>query len=177
MADTTAEDAEAAAGETGAEAGAEETPKKRLSGKQLVLFIVLPAVLALGLVGAGAWFFGLLDPILGHSSEAKPEPPKPVVFHDLPDMLVNIQGGGRQQSYLKLKVSLEIDDPTAIPKLDQLMPRIIDNFQVYLRELRPEDLAGSSGMYRLKEELLFRINAAVHPVKIKDVLFKEMLVQ
>lgn len=177
MADTTAEDAEAAAGEGGAEAGAEEQPKKRFSGKQLVLFIVLPAVLALGLVGAGAWFFGLLDPILGHSTEAKPEPPKPVVFHDLPDMLVNIQGGGRQQSYLKLKVSLELDDPAAIPKLDQLMPRIIDNFQVYLRELRPEDLTGSSGMYRLKEELLFRINAAVQPVKIKDVLFKEMLVQ
>ena len=177
MADTTAEDAEAATGEGGAEAGAEGQPKKRLSGKQLVLFIVLPAVLALGLVGAGTWFFGLLDPILGYSTEAEPEPPKPVVFHDLPDMLVNIQGGGRQQSYLKLKVSLELDDPTAVPKLDLLMPRIIDNFQVYLRELRPEDLTGSSGMYRLKEELLFRINAAVHPVKIKDVLFKEMLVQ
>jgi flagellar protein FliL len=58
-----------------------------------------------------------------------------------------------------------------------VLPRIIDNFQVYLRELRVEDLKGSGGMYRLREELLLRVNAAVAPAKINDVLFKEMLVQ
>ncbi|MFX9073467.1 flagellar basal body-associated FliL family protein, partial [Acinetobacter baumannii] len=59
----------------------------------------------------------------------------------------------------------------------QTLPRIIDNFQVYLRELRLDDLKGSAGMYRLREELLLRVNMAAQPVKIKDVLFKEMLVQ
>ncbi len=58
-----------------------------------------------------------------------------------------------------------------------MMPRIIDNFQVYLRELRVEDLKGSAGMYRLREEMLIRVSAAVAPAKINDVLFKEMLVQ
>ena len=58
-----------------------------------------------------------------------------------------------------------------------LSPRIIDNFQVYLRELRVEDLRGSAGIYRLREELLARVNNAVHPTKVKDVLFKDMLVQ
>jgi len=57
------------------------------------------------------------------------------------------------------------------------MPRIIDNFQVYLRELRLEDLRGSAGMYRLREELLTRVVAAAQPVRVKDVLFKEMLIQ
>jgi flagellar protein FliL len=57
------------------------------------------------------------------------------------------------------------------------MPRIIDNFQVYLRELRVEDLRGSGGIYRLREELLTRVNAATAPAKVVDVLFKEMLVQ
>ena len=52
------------------------------------------------------------------------------------------------------------------------------NFQVYLRELRVEDeLSGSAGVYRLKEELLARVNAAVEPINVTDVLFKEMLVQ
>ena len=57
------------------------------------------------------------------------------------------------------------------------MTKIIDNFQTYLRELRIEDLRGSAGMYRLREELFVRVNAAAAPVKVKDVLFREMLVQ
>ena len=57
------------------------------------------------------------------------------------------------------------------------MPRVVDNFQVYLRELRLEDLGGSAGLFRLKEELLFRVNRAVDPVQVTDILFREMLVQ
>ncbi len=62
-------------------------------------------------------------------------------------------------------------------RISAVMPRIVDNFQIYLRELRIEDLRGSDGIYRLREELLARVNAAVAPVKVTDVLFKEMLVQ
>jgi flagellar protein FliL len=76
-----------------------------------------------------------------------------------------------------MSVSLELDSAADLPKLQAVLPRIIDNFQVYLRELRVEDLKGSAGMYRLREELLLRVNAAVAPAKINDVLFKEMLVQ
>ena len=32
-------------------------------------------------------------------------------------------------------------------------------------------------MYRLREELLARIRAAVAPVRVRDILFKEMLIQ
>ena len=45
------------------------------------------------------------------------------------------------------------------------------------RELRKEDLNGSQGVFRLKEELLMRINSSAAPIKVNDVLFKEMLVQ
>jgi flagellar FliL protein len=96
---------------------------------------------------------------------------------DLPDILVNLQGGGRQQSFIKLKVALEYDELDTQLALNQKLPRVIDSFQVYLRELRSDDLAGSAGLQRLKEELLYRVNAAIFPQKIKDVLFKEMLVQ
>ena len=69
------------------------------------------------------------------------------------------------------------DAPDGVPRLQAVMPRIVDNFQVYLRELRVEDLRGSGGIYRLREELLARVNAAAAPIKVVDVLFKEMLVQ
>jgi len=57
------------------------------------------------------------------------------------------------------------------------LPRVTDIFQTYLRELRPSDLNGSAGLFRLKEELTRRVNAAVAPVKVSAVLFKEIVVQ
>jgi flagellar FliL protein len=50
-------------------------------------------------------------------------------------------------------------------------------FQVYLRELRTTDLNGSVGMFRLKEELTRRVNAAISPHHVNAVLFKEILIQ
>ena len=57
------------------------------------------------------------------------------------------------------------------------MPRVLDMFQLYLRELRSTDLDGSAGIFRLKEELLRRVNIEVHPHKVKRVLFKEIIIQ
>ena len=96
---------------------------------------------------------------------------------EIPDLIVNLNTSGRKSAFLKIKISLEITDPADIDTINQLLPRIVDNFKVYLRELRIEDLQGSAGMYRLHEELLRRVNIAVRPAKVKDVLFKEMLVQ
>ena len=98
-------------------------------------------------------------------------------FFEIPDLIVNLNTSGRKSVFLKIKISLEIADPADIDTINQLLPRIVDNFQVYLRELRVQDLQGSAGMYRLHEELLRRVNIAVRPAKVKDVLFKEMLVQ
>ncbi len=158
---------------------AEAKPREGgMSGKTLVLFIVLPILLVLGGAG-GAYFAGVLDPLLGAKEEVEEPAPtaSQAVFYDLPEMLVNISGGGRKVSYLKISLSLELEDPSALVRVDQVLPRIVDNFQVYLRELRVEDLNGSAGLQRLREELLLRVNTAVHPVVVRDVLFKEMLVQ
>ncbi|ANK81644.1 MAG: hypothetical protein TEF_13200 [Rhizobiales bacterium NRL2] len=100
-----------------------------------------------------------------------------LIFYELPDMLVNLNTSGSQPRYLKIKVALEFGDGSIVKRIDRVMPRIVDHFQVYLRELRREDLRGSAGMYRLKEELMIRVNQSVRPARIRDVLFKEMLVQ
>ncbi|HZB91110.1 MAG TPA: flagellar basal body-associated FliL family protein [Stellaceae bacterium] len=160
-----------------------ETPAEesgsRPSRKKLLLLII-GGVLLLG-VSVGVLFFtGVLGKVLGHKEPEKvmaENAPPPAVFFDLPDLLVNLNTTGRKEAFLKLQVSLELERPEDLPRLQAVMPRIIDNFQVYLRELRVEDLRGSGGIYRLREELLARVNAAVAPIKITDVLFKEMLVQ
>ncbi|MBL8836560.1 MAG: flagellar basal body-associated FliL family protein [Alphaproteobacteria bacterium] len=167
-----------AAGADGAEGG-EGEGKKKLSGKKLVLFIVLPAILGLGLIGGGVWFFFLRGSSHHEEqhAEAAPPPPAPVVFMNLPEMIVNLNSGGRRANFLKINIALEVANATDVPRIEAVMPRIVDNFQVYLRELRVEDLRGSAGMFRLREELLARVNTAAQPARINDVLFREMLVQ
>ncbi len=173
------EDAEAVAGEGGG--------KKRLSGKKLVLFIGLPLLLLLLAGGAGAFFLLSGDDehaeagIEGEGGEGENGEGGPgkgkIVFYDLPEMLVNLNSGGKRASYLKITVALELENAEAVPKLEVIMPRVVHNFQVYLRELRLEDLKGSAGLLRLKEELLIRVQRAAGAIKVNDVLFKEMLVQ
>jgi flagellar FliL protein len=57
------------------------------------------------------------------------------------------------------------------------MPRLLDMFTGYLRETRPEELRGSAGTQRLREELLARANIATRPGTVTDVLFVELIVQ
>lgn len=160
----------------------EATPRKGgLSGKKLVLFVVVPLLLLIG-GGAGAYFMGVFgggeEPAAEEQVEEQmEEEAQAAVFHDLPDMLVNLNTGGRRSSFLKLSVALELTSEQDIARIEEIQPRIVDSFQVYLRELRIEDLSGSAGLQRLREELLLRVNSAAHPVEVRDVLFKQMLVQ
>lgn len=149
--------------------------KKKLSGRQIVLFG--GAALLILLLGAVLWIM-----LAGGSDDKKAETAavaeaKEILFYELPELLVNLNTGGRKASYLKITVALEVDRRSAIAQLDAKLPRVIDDFQIYLRELRLEDLNGSAGMFRLKEELLSRVNTSLYPTEVKDVLFKEMLVQ
>ena len=167
--------------------------------KNLLMMVVLPVLLVLG-GAAGAYFSGLADPILsmlgggeppaveqtaeggealvaGGVPGSDPAPVGAVVFYDLPEMLVNLNTAGRRRNFLKMRVSLELANESDITTIEMVLPRIVDNFQIYLRELRLEDLEGAAGMYRLREELLNRVNAAVRPARVSNVLFKEMIVQ
>lgn len=155
--------------------------KKKFSGKKMVLFVVLP-VLLLGGGGAAFMMMGGDKDKAAHGKQAESARTAPVVmpktvFYDLPEMLVNLNSNTRRPTFLKIHVSLELTSDQDAEYVKKMSPRIIDNFQVYLRELRIDDLRGSAGIYRLREELLARINMAVRPAKVKDVLFKEVLVQ
>jgi flagellar FliL protein len=147
-------------------------PKKKLPLKMII--IAAAGLLVLGGGGAAAYLF------LGGAAHDKPglAALKPAIFVDLPDVLVNLSNAGSDRTqYLKVKIVLELPDPNLVAQIQPLMPRVMDAFQTYLRELRATDLDGSAGLYRLKEELTRRVNAAVAPNRITAVLFKEIVVQ
>ncbi|MGL4440142.1 MAG: flagellar basal body-associated FliL family protein [Bosea sp. (in: a-proteobacteria)] len=150
---------------------------KGLLGNKLVLGAV--GVALLGVVGGGGWFFFMKKPNAEQMAEASKPAAKKTGFVEMKEMLINITGAqpGERQNFIKVKVALEIADAKTAPDIAPLLPRVEDMFQVYMRELRPADLEGSAGTFRLKEELLRRVNVAVHPAKVDAVLFKELLVQ
>ncbi|MBZ0217769.1 MAG: flagellar basal body-associated FliL family protein [Fimbriimonadaceae bacterium] len=156
----------------------EEVKKKSFLSKKLI-FIVAGVLVLIGGAGGGAYFLGFLGG--GNERElasaAAPEVIDPPVFFDLPDMTVNLAGSRERSQYLRMEISIEVADKATLDVVKPFLPRVIDTFQVYLRELRSADLEGSAGIYRLKEELLRRVNLAVHPAKIDDVLFRKLLVQ
>ncbi|MBL8660997.1 MAG: flagellar basal body-associated FliL family protein [Rhodospirillales bacterium] len=135
-------------------------------------------------VGGGVYGSGVLDGVLGVGSEetageeaAAGEAPATVTFYELPDLVVSLNTNERKSTFLKARVTLELADSAGVAVVEQVMPRIIDYCQVYLRELRPDDLRGSAGTLRLREELRRRVAMAIAPARLRDVLFVELLVQ
>jgi flagellar protein FliL len=145
----------------------------KLSLKTMIIAGAAFLLLAGG--GAGAYFF-LFSSTKEAAEHAKA--PEPAVFVDMPDILVNLaNAGGDRTQYLKVKITLEVPDQVLAKQITPVMPRVTDAFQTYLRELRPTDLDGSAGLYRLKEELTRRVNVAIAPSRVSAVLFKEIVVQ
>ena len=196
-ADAKAKPAPASEGEEGGEA--EAAPKKK--GPPLKL-IIIGAAAGLLLVGGGGGAFMMLS----HPSakapahkQAKPrkkkdgkdekggkegdkngpqiaDGPDGVVFYTLPDIVVNMQAADGKPTYLKLKLTLELPSDDIVDVIEPNRPRLDDMFQTFLRELRPEDLAGSQGSYQLRMEILRRVNLVIAPAKINSVLIEEMLI-
>lgn len=100
-----------------------------------------------------------------------------VAFLEIPPIIVNLNTEDGTPRYLRLSVQLELENQDDLHAVEAIMPRVVDQFQTYLRELRVQDLRGSSGMYRIQTELLWRVNRAAAPVEVKDVLFQEFLIQ
>jgi flagellar FliL protein len=200
---TSAPEGEGEGGE-GGEGGPK--PKKKMSGKTLILFVILPAILVLGAGGGAAYFLFFkggnaeqhAEAEAGHgkakgggghggegeAAEAVPGPNgtmitygEGVVFVAMPEMLVNITAADGRPAYLKLKLTIEAPDDETVTALTEHVPRVNDQFNGFLRELRTDDLSGSAGAYRLRLELLRRVNLVIAPSQINAVLIEEMLVQ
>ena len=189
-----------AAPEGGDGQAAIEGPAKK---KPKMMFILVGAVAGLVLVGGGGGAFMMFGhgPAKAGAHASKPKKkkgggeggeggkgpvdknapqisdgPDGVVFYTLPDLVVNMQTADGKPSYLKLKLTLELPSQDTVDMIEPNRPRLQDMFQSFLRELRPEDLAGSQGSYELRMEILRRVNLVIAPAKINSVLIEEMLI-
>jgi flagellar protein FliL len=147
------------------------------AGRKKLILLAVPVLLLLA--GAGLWFTGVISHVLGHAPEqaaARDASPMPV-FMDLPEIVANLDSSVRQPVFIKLSARLEIAKASDQATVTAVMPRILDLFQTYLRETRPEELRGSAGTYRLREELINRASLAAAPARITDVLFTQLLIQ
>jgi flagellar protein FliL len=196
----------AAAGEAGTDLattpeGADAAPAKKKPPLKMLIAAGAAAVLVLG-GGGGAAFFMMAPKHdkgdkaeghkpakkkakAGHGGGDKPadknaavvtDGPDGVVYYTLPDMVVNMQTADGRPTFLKLKLTFELPDGSVVDSLEPARPRLQDMFQTFLRELRPEDLAGSQGSYQLRMEILRRVNLVVAPAKVNAVLIEEMLI-
>jgi flagellar FliL protein len=159
--------------EGGAAAEAEAPPSNK--GK---LKLILAAVGFVAIIGGGVGGWMFMKKGHGEEKHAEAPPAKPPSFVDVPEIMVNLVSlPGERVQYLKVKVVLEVKEEKTIEAIKPSMPRVSDIFQTYMRELRAGDLNGSAGLFRLKEELTRRVNAAVAPQQVSAVLFKEIVIQ
>jgi flagellar protein FliL len=142
--------------------------------------IVFGAPVALAGLGSGLWFSGIVPRLLGIKHDApaaEAETPSQPIYVDLPELITNLNNNSPRTSYVKLTVRLEVRKQQDVERVKAAMPRLQDLFLTYIREMRPQELRGSAGTYRLREELIARANLASSPAKITDVLFTQMLIQ
>jgi len=164
-------------GEAGAEGAVAAAPEK---SKKKLIIIAVGAIVLLAAIGAGLFFSGILGKAPEKTATEMGPDGKPIekpVFYTLPDFLINLNSQGKAASFLKATVVIEVAHQADVPIIESELPKVVDAINTYMRELHPSDLTGSAGIQRLREEMLLRVNKALAPVKINDVLFKEIVVQ
>lgn len=173
-----------------------------LSGKKIILIVLL--LVALVGIAAAAYFLVFKDMLAEKSGPQKEaeairtgrassapvvssttQEGEPVVmvapeFYELPQMLINLQpdaGRVSRARFMKLSIVLVLPNKEHRDLVKNRAPMIVDAIQVYTRSLPAEALQGSGGLERLRRDLLTRIETVAAPVKVENVLFKEVLVQ
>ncbi|NKE43283.1 flagellar basal body-associated protein FliL [Roseomonas frigidaquae] len=152
----------------------QDAPKR---GKGKLFAVIGGVLLLLAGGGAGAAYWLKLPPFAEAAESHAEAAPPPPVFVEIPDIVANLNTGSRRSSFVRLKTRIEVTGAEDAALVQSAMPRLQDLFTTYLRETRPEELRGSLGTHRLREELLARANLATRAGAVTDVLFVEMIVQ
>ena len=98
-------------------------------------------------------------------------------FVDLPNIVVNLASDTNRTHFVSLDLALELSSEADAALVESNMPRIIDGLNSYLRDIRREDLDGSAGMDRIEQEIMLRLEKILPKGKVKDILFKKIIVQ
>lgn len=157
----------------GAEAASPAKPKS----KKKKLAIIGAAVLLLAGGGGGSAYMFLGSGEEHAAEEAAEVSEEPPIYVEVPPLTVNLRTADGQTRFLKVRLVLVPADAEKEEAVRAKLPLILDAFQPFLRELRPEDLAGSAAVYRLKEELILRSASVLGPDAVGDVLVQDLIQQ
>ena len=152
--------------------------KRKPSRKQLIIAGVGAAVLAIGGGSAGYMFLsgGSHDAETQGTAQSGHDTPA-VSYVDVPPMMINLRTPDGAPHMLKLRFMLVPAAGTNAEALKKKLPAILDAYQPFLRELRPEDLGGSAAVFRIKEEMLMRANMAAGAGSVSDILIQDLVQQ
>jgi flagellar FliL protein len=148
-----------------------------------IILIVLIAIIAAGAAGAGVWFFMSKRAPAPASAETASAPPPLAapLFFPLESMTVNLQSDDGQQHFLRIGLTLKLNDPRTQQELTEHMPEVRSRILLALSNKHPEELAPLEGKRALAAELRTLIeeptDKGAAPIHVQDVLFTEFVVQ
>jgi flagellar FliL protein len=137
--------------------------------------LLLGGVLALLMGGGGfyATWSGLLagggsEPAGGHVAEM-PD----IAFVPVAPLIVSIGPGGGER-HLRFTSQIEVEAAEA-EAVTQLMPRIMDVMNSYLRALDSASLEDPAGLVRMRAQMLRRIQMVTGEGRVRDLLITEFV--
>lgn len=141
--------------------------------------LVVPVSIGLLAIAVGVAFIAVTarEKRIVTNATAVPASVSAPILLDLPAIAVNLSTADERPRTLKLSLSLEAADPAAASAVQAALPYVLDSFQTHLRELRAAELEGSAGMFRLREELMKRVNLAIAPSRVRAVLVRDIILQ
>jgi flagellar FliL protein len=167
---------------------AEQEGEGQGGGMLRLLILVVPALL----IGAGAgWFFGssmteskmkqeaTLNPPEGGAEGSSPSQPKEVPvgpMFKLDPFVVNLNEP-RGNRYLKTTIQLEMENESLQSELERRQAQMRDIILALLTSKTTDELKALEGKFRLREELLSRLNALLVNGSIRRVYFTEFVIQ
>jgi len=170
---------------------ADEEAGSKKSGGILPLINMVLLVLVLGVGGFVAWKVMQLDtaPTSGDKAPAQTEdttlpeadveqdnPDAPPIFIDLDDITVNLADPDTAR-FLRAKIKLEVRSEANQAKVNAHMIEINDLVITNLTSKEFKDIRTPQGKYKLKEELIYRINQLIGGKPVKGLYFTEFVSQ
>lgn len=158
--------------------------QNKISRKKILIFII-PVLVVIGLaVGmfyvfnrgydSSATNYSVVKNVVDENGSAVQQV---TVFYDLPEINARLKDERNINQSVKMKISLELARVEDIPTVEKMLPRINDAVIAHTIELTPAEISDASGLYWLKEELLYRINLLISPVKATNLNFKNFEIQ
>ncbi len=156
----------------------------RVNRRKVLLFLV-PAVIVIGL-SVGFYYafnhrfgehlnYSIVKNVAEDDTGQKSE--SVTVFYELPEVSAKVRKSDGGSETVKMKISLELSRVEDIPTVEGLLPQINDAVISHTLALTSDEISGSDGLYWLKEELLYRINLLVAPLKVSGLNFRNFEIQ